>query len=101
MASTNDITADELRKLMHYLEARVLLTPGGRIDFEIPDAEEMVSDGLDRPVVDRLLAASWLDDLVTDVRETPDYCEPGAPPEQVLLFARDVVAEYIRKRFQL
>jgi hypothetical protein len=36
-----------------------------------------------------------------DVRETPAFCDPDDPPEQVLRCARDVVGEYIRKRFQL
>ncbi len=39
--------------------------------------------------------------MVTDVVETPSRCDPADPPEQVLAYARDVVEEYIRKRFPL
>ena len=33
--------------------------------------------------------------------ETPDFCEPEDSREQVERYARDVVVEYIRKRFEL
>jgi hypothetical protein len=60
-----------------------------------------VETGIHPDAVTQLLVASWAADLVTDVIETPGFCEPGDPPEMVLRYARDVVAEYIRKRFEL
>jgi hypothetical protein len=39
--------------------------------------------------------------MVADIIETPEMCDPEDAPEQVLQYARDVVAEYIRKRASL
>ena len=49
----------------------------------------------------RILNASWWDEMVTDIVETPEMCDPDEPPDQVLEYAKDVVAEYIRKRAEL
>ena len=57
--------------------------------------------GFTPDAVTQLLAAPWAAEMVTDVIETPKFCEPGDPPEMVLRYARDVVAEYVRKRFEL
>ncbi|MCI5137127.1 MAG: DUF2065 domain-containing protein, partial [Candidatus Electrothrix sp. AR1] len=47
------------------------------------------------------LAASWWEEMVTDIIETPDFCEPDESPQQVLEYAKDVVSDYIRKRVSL
>ena len=39
--------------------------------------------------------------MVTDIIETPEMCDPDDSPEQILEYAKDVVAEYIRKRASL
>ena len=43
----------------------------------------------------------WWDEMVADIVETPDMCAPDDSPQQVLGYAKDVVSEYIRKRFPL
>ena len=57
--------------------------------------------GLNPEGVRRLLAAPWLADMASEILETPEFCEPEESPEQLLGYARDVVGEYIRKRFPL
>lgn len=96
------MTAEELRELIAYLEQRVRLAdpqPVG-IEFDEPSAAEMVTAGFAAEGVHRLRDAEWWPEMVEEVRETADFCEPEDSPEQVLRYARDVIAEYIRKRFQ-
>jgi len=95
------VTAEDLRLLMSYLEARVRLTADSKVQFEVPDESRMLADGIHPEAVARLLAAPWREEMVVDVLETPDFCEPGETPEQILRLARDVVQEYLRKRFAL
>ena len=94
------MTPEELRRLMSYLAERVELADDGAVRFALPSATEMVDSGFPEPDVKRLLAARWIDEMVTDVRETADFCEPDAPAEQVLQYARDTVVEFLRKRFE-
>lgn len=97
------MTADDLRRLIAYLQARV--EPAGEspsaVRFELPGRDEMLSAGLHADAVSGLLDAPWLRDMVGDVLETPEFCAPDDPPELVLRYARDVVGEYVRKRFVL
>lgn len=95
------MTPEDLRLLMSYLEERVRLTADSKVQFEIPDESQMLGDGVHPEAVAQLLAAPWCEEMVVDVLETPDFCEPGETPEQILRLARDVVQEYIRKRFAL
>jgi len=100
------MTADDLRAIMEHLTSRVQLLgaadDGGiRIGFAVPTLEEMVAAGLDREGCARLLAVEWWDEMVEDIVETPDMCDPEEPAEVVLGYARDVIGEYIRKRFPL
>jgi len=100
------MTPDELRAIMIYLRERVRLgtreaeTPAA-ITFQPPTEEEMIGAGLNADGVKRILGVPWWDEMVADITETPDLCDPGDPPRQVLEYARDVVSEYIRKRFPL
>lgn len=71
------------------------------VTFQAPTEEEMISAGLSAEGVERILHVPWWDEMVADIIETPDMCDPGDSPEQVLEYARDVVSEYIRKRFPL
>jgi hypothetical protein len=95
--------ADDLRKLIGYVEGKVRLSgPGDRgIEFDPPTEQELLDAGLHPEGVRQFLEAPWLGEMVADVRETPDFCDPGDSPEQVQRYARDVVVEYFRKRFRL
>ena len=97
------MTADELREMIAYFEARVsLAAPEGRtVLFDVPAEATLVGAGLHADGVRQLLSAAWLEEMVTDVRETPGFCDPADSPERVLRYARDVVVEYFRKRFEL
>ena len=71
---------------------------------ELPEtftAADLTEAGLNPEGVRRLLAAPWLPDMVSEILETPEFCEPEESSEQLLSYARDVVGEYIRKRFPL
>lgn len=96
-------TPDQLRDIVRYLQERVqLAADGGRaIVFNPPDPEAMAADGLDTGTVQSILAAPWWPELVDDVIETPEFSEPSDSAEVVLGYARDVVQEYIWKRFDL
>jgi hypothetical protein len=97
--------ADELREIMEFLRQRVAVAASTdesvTIRFDVPSVDEMTAAGLNADGSERILAAAWWDEMVTDVLETPEMCEPEDTPEEVLEFARDVVSEYIRKRAEL
>ena len=97
---------DELRAIMDYLMNKVQLTvpaPDGEavIGFDPPTVNDMVQAGLNPEGCEQIRNAPWWDEMATDIVETPEMCEPDDPPEQVLQYAKDVVAEYIRKRAKL
>jgi hypothetical protein len=100
------MTPDELRAIMAYLQDRVQL--GSEDDdgpivivFQTPTADEMVQAGLHPGGSGRILSVQWWEEMAEEIVETPEMCEPDDSPEQVLQYARDVVVEYIRKRFPL
>ena len=97
---------DELRAIIGFLRQRVHLKSEEAdaevaIGFAAPTPAEMAAAGLNAEGCRQILAAPWWDEMVVDIIETPEMCDPGDPPEQVLQYARDVVAEYVRKRAQL
>jgi hypothetical protein len=92
---------EDLRRLMEYLQDLVSVSDSRSIVFEIPDERTMLDAELDADIVRQLLAAPWLGEMVADVRETPDFCSPEETSDEVLQYARDVVVEYLRKRFVL
>lgn len=96
-------TPDELRTIVSYLQARVRLASDSEhtIVFDPPREAEMIAAGLDPATTRRLLASPWWSEMVDDIVETPDFAEPEAAPPTVLSYARDVVWEYIGKRFPL
>ena len=100
------MTAGELRAIMEFLRQKVHLKDRGAegevvIGFDAPTAEEMGLAGLNPDGCRQFLDAPWWDEMVVDIVETPEMCDPGDLPEQVLEYARDVVSEYIRKRAKL
>lgn len=100
------MTKDELREIIEYLRGRVILeesteSNSPRIAFNRPTGQEMKSAGLNMDGVKRLLRVPWWNEMVNDIVETPDMCGPDDPPDCVLEYARDVVSEYIWKRFPL
>lgn len=94
-------TTDQLRDIVDFLKRRIRLVAEGErdIDFSPPTPEEMASAGLDSSTVGRLLTSPWWPEMVDDIIETPEFTEPDASPEVVLGYARDVIHEYIGKRF--
>jgi peptide subunit release factor 1 (eRF1) len=97
---------DELREIMEFLRRRVHLEVGETADgiavrFEAPSVADMVAAGLHPEGSRSILSAPWWDEMVTDVVETPEMCEPEDTAEEVLAYARDVVSEYVRKRATL
>ena len=100
------MTPEELRAVMAYLRERVHLESQGAknpvvITFHSPTEEEMIGAGLNVDGAKRIRRVPWWEEMVADIVETPDMCDPGDSPQQVLEYARDVVSEYIRKRFAL
>jgi len=96
-------TADQLLAIVEHLEDRVkLVTDGDRvIAFEPPTTERAIDAGLDEPTFNRLITAPWFQEMVDDIIETPEFAEPDASPTVVLGYARDVIREYIGKRFEV
>lgn len=100
------MTPEELRAIMAYLRERVILglkETGGPIviTFLTPSKEEMIRAGLNPEGVKTILHAPWWEEMVTDIIETPEYCDFNESSQQVLEYAKDVVSDYIRKRFPL
>lgn len=97
------MNADDLRALITFLEQRVHLAGDNQtsVAFDLPSEAEMVTSGLHPEAVRQLHGAPWRDEMVAEVVETPEFCTPGEPAEQVLRFARDVIGEYVRKRMRL
>ena len=97
---------EELRAIMAYLRERVHLCSQEAkspvvIIFHAPTEEEMIDAGLNAEGLKRILRVPWWEEMVADIVETPEYCNSGDSPQQVLEYARDVVSDYIRKRFPL
>jgi hypothetical protein len=100
------MTPDELKSIMTYLRERIFIKSHENkeqvtITFNIPTEDEMIKAGLNAEGVKRILRAPWWAEMVSDIVETPEMCDPDESPEQVLDYAKDVVSEYIRKRFPL
>jgi hypothetical protein len=100
------MTPDDLKKIISFLNGRVSI--GGdkadsplKIIFDTPDLATMIKAGLDEEGSKEILNAGWWEEMVNDIIETPDFCDPDDPPEQVLIYARDVVTDYLRKRVRI
>ena len=100
------MTPDELKAIMNYLRDRITISSEEinnplEIIFQAPTEDEMIEAGLNADGVRRILNVSWWEEMVEDIIETPDMCDPDESPQQVLIYAKDVVSEYIRKWFPL
>lgn len=98
------MTPEQLRAVIASLEARVSLAAPGPppvIAFAAPDPADLGRLGVAADEVRRLLDAPWWPEMVADIVETPDVCGAEETLETVLGYARDVVSEYVRKRFSL
>ncbi len=100
------MTPDELKSIMLYLRERVRLGPKGidgstAVEFKTPSMEEMIAEGLNPDGVHKVLGAPWWKEMIIDIIETPEMCEPDDSSLDILGYAKDVVSEYIRKRFHL
>jgi hypothetical protein len=96
-------TPDQLRDIVSYLQNRVQLDAENprMVVFDPPDADTMVADGLDSDATRSIVAAPWWPEMVDDVVDTPEFCAPSDSTDVILGYARDVVQEYIWKRFDL
>jgi hypothetical protein len=94
------MTPDELRALIGYLRERISIDlTSNEILFAVPSQAEMLDAGLNPGGVNWVLHVPWWEEMVADIHETPEFCDPADTPEQVLKYARDVVTDYIRKRY--
>jgi len=93
----------ELRAVVEHLRNLVTVEEGSDgivVAFAPPGEEELLAVAPERDGVRRLLGAPWWEEMAAEVVETPDFCDPGDSPEQVLAYARDVISEYVAKRFE-
>lgn len=100
------MTSDELRSIIACLRERVGVDPEKKegsvvVTFNAPSLNDMAGAGLNMEGSKNILEAEWWDEMVTDIIETPDFCEAEDPPYQVLEYAKDVVSDYLRKRIIL
>ena len=97
------MTADDLRDIMAYLRDKVQFEVADpvQLKFQHPTEDEMIQKGLNAEGVRQILTAGWWKEMVTDIIETPDFCEPDESAEQIFEYAKDVVSDYLRKRVEL
>lgn len=97
------MTPDDLRAIMTYLRDKVLLETEDPIElkFNEPTENEMLQAKLNADGIRRILSSDWWNEMITDIIETPEFCEPDESPDQVLEYAKDVVSDYLRKRVEL
>jgi hypothetical protein len=82
------MNSDQLRDIMNFLRQCVHLEQGASgsvtIRFDAPSLAGMTTAGLDPEGSQEILAAPWWDEMIVDVVETPEMCEPEESSEQVL-----------------
>ena len=97
------MTAEDIIAIMAFLRNRITLNAEQErnppvIVFQDPTEDEMIAAGINADAVRQVRNAPWWSEMVTDIVETPDFCEPDDPPHQVLAYAKDVVSDYVQKR---
>ncbi len=97
------MTADDLRNIMAYLRDKVQLETADSVQlkFNAPTKDKMIQAGLNAEGIQQIISADWWEEMITDILETPDFCEPDESPEQILEYAKDVVSDFLRKRVAL
>ena len=97
------MTPDDVRLLIGFLKGRVELEDASSrtVSFVEPTKADMVEAGVHADAIEQVLNAPWWSEMIEEVVETPEYCEAEDTPKEVLGYARDVVSEYVRKRFRL
>lgn len=98
------MTPEEIRAMISYLRERVQIKSGETkspvvITFLAPTKEEMISAGLNTKGVEWILNVPWWEEMVSDIIETPEYCDSSDSAQQILEYAKDVITDYIRKGF--
>jgi hypothetical protein len=96
------MTPEQLRTTIVWLEHRIrcdLAAGGTTVAFDPPTATDLVASGVGEGDAARLLAAPWWPEMVAEIVETPAFCGADEDSDTVLRYARDVVGEYIHKRF--
>lgn len=91
----------EIKRLIEWLQNRVSYreAEGGIIiEFDEPSAADFIAEGFDREAVDLTLESSWWPEMIADIRETPEFAGPDETDDQIILYAGDVVKEYVNKR---
>ena len=93
--------ADEIRRLILWLQGRVSFQKSGRaivIKFDEPGSDDFKEAGFGNKIIKSTLEADWWPEMVKDIIETSDFAGPEETSEQIFKYARDVVREYINKR---
>lgn len=92
---------DEVRAMIAAIEARIRLRGDGStaVEFAVPTADDLSAAGVAPSDARRVVSQPWWSEMVADVLETPEFAGPEETPEQVLQYARDVIGEYVGKRF--
>lgn len=96
------MTKVELKAIIDFLKTRITLSESQNtvnILFNSPDQNEISGAGISTEGMNMLLSSNWWHDMENDIINTPDFCDPDDPPDQILKFAQDVVTEYIGKNF--
>jgi len=97
---------EDIKNMIGFLQNKINIKKSEEDDefvilFEDPTHEEMLNAGINPKLIDAALKSSWWEEMVTDIAETPEFCDPEAGEEEVLDYARDVVSEYIAKRIEI
>ena len=92
----------DIRNAIQLLKNRVTLTESAAGDCQVTledlDRDGMVALGIAPDLAQHLASADWWPEMIEDVGETPDFCEPDTSPDEILKYARDVIFEYVAKR---
>jgi len=95
------MTPDGLRAAIGLIEECVVLSQEDPavVRFDAPSIQDLMHLGIPEDEARRLLGAPWWDEMAAEIVDTPSFCAAGEPAATVLRYARDVVGEYIRKRY--
>ena len=97
------MTKDDIINMIKFLKDKVNVRrdePDNKVivSFKSPTQEEMLNAGINPEAISASLQSSWWEEMITDIIETPDFCDPEAGEDEILEYARDTVYEYVGKR---